>query len=52
MRIQLDIPEIEMVNAIELLACRNAILNVTIEVEQKQPIIEDDFNGINLASWQ
>ena len=31
MRIQLDIPESEMVNAVELLAMMNVVLKVTIE---------------------
>ena len=33
MRIQLDIPESEMANAIELLAWRQRVLKVTIELE-------------------
>jgi len=34
MRIQLDIPESRMGNAIELLAWRQRVLKVTVEVEQ------------------
>jgi len=34
MRIQLDIPESQMGNAIELLAWRQRVLKVTVEVEQ------------------
>ena len=33
MRIQLDIPESEMANAIELLAWRQRVLKVTVELE-------------------
>lgn len=44
MRIQLDIPESEMANAVELLACRNAILNVIVEIEAKPPIASSDFS--------
>jgi hypothetical protein len=33
MRIQLDIPESEMANAIELLAWRQRVLRVTVELE-------------------
>lgn len=35
MRIQLDIPESEMANAVELLAMRNVVLRVTVEAAQK-----------------
>lgn len=35
MRIQLDIPESEMANAVELLAMRNAVLRVTVEIAEK-----------------
>lgn len=35
MRIQLDIPETEMGNAVELLALRGMVLRVTIEAEAK-----------------
>lgn len=35
MRIQLDIPEAEMVNAVRLLAMREKVLKVTIEVEPR-----------------
>ena len=35
MRIQLDIPESEMANAVELLAMRNVVLRVTVEVAEK-----------------
>ena len=34
MRIQLDIPESEMANALELLTMRQAVLKVTVEVEK------------------
>ena len=34
MRIQLDVPESQMGNAIELLAWRQRVLKVTVEVEQ------------------
>jgi len=36
MRIQLDIPESEMANAIELLAWRQRILKVTVELENEK----------------
>jgi hypothetical protein len=39
MRIQLDIPETEMANAIELLALRGQVVKVTIEPE-KEPETE------------
>jgi hypothetical protein len=35
MRIQLDIPETEMGNAVQLLAMREKVLKVTIEVEER-----------------
>lgn len=35
MRIQLDIPESEMGNAIELLAMRDQVLRVTLEVQEE-----------------
>lgn len=35
MRIQLDIPETEMANAVELLTMRNVVLKVTVEVAGK-----------------
>lgn len=35
MRIQLDIPEIEMANAVELLAMRNVVLKVTVVVVER-----------------
>lgn len=35
MRIQLDIPETEMANAVELLAMRNVVLKVTVEAVEK-----------------
>lgn len=35
MRIQMDIPETEMANAVELLAMRNIVLKVTVEVAEK-----------------
>jgi hypothetical protein len=35
MRIQLDIPETEMANAVELLALRNVVLKVTVEIAEK-----------------
>jgi hypothetical protein len=35
MRLQLDVPETEMANAVELLAMRNVVLKVTVEVAQK-----------------
>lgn len=44
MRIQFDIPESEISNAVELLACRNAILNVTVEIETKPPITSSEFS--------
>lgn len=46
MRIQLDIPETELVNAIELLACRGVVLNVTIEAEPPQDITSMSFGDI------
>lgn len=36
MRIQLDIPETEVPNAIDLLAMRGKVLRVTVEVENEQ----------------
>jgi hypothetical protein len=36
MRIQLDIPESEMGNAIELLAWRQRVLKVTVELENAE----------------
>lgn len=36
MRIQLDVPEKEMANAVELLALRGVVLRVTIEAESQQ----------------
>lgn len=35
MRLQLDVPESEMANAVELLAMRNVVLKVTVEVAEK-----------------
>lgn len=35
MRIQLDVPETEMVNAVKLLAMRDVILRVTVEVVRR-----------------
>lgn len=36
MRIQLDIPETEVPNAVDLLAMRGKVLRVTVEVEQQE----------------
>jgi hypothetical protein len=36
MRIQLDVPESEMVNAIELLAWRQRVLKVTVELQNEE----------------
>lgn len=41
MRIQLDIPETEMGNAIELLTLRGQIVKVTIEPEKQKETEED-----------
>ena len=38
MRIQLDIPETEMENAIALIALRDVVLRVTVEVDDAQII--------------
>lgn len=38
MRIQLDIPETEMENAIALIALRDVVLRVTVEVDDAQVI--------------
>lgn len=35
-RIQLDIPETEVPNAVDLLAMRGKVLKVTVEVEQQE----------------
>jgi hypothetical protein len=42
MRIQLDIPESQMGNALELLTMRSKILKVTIEVSDKQRVTGND----------
>lgn len=36
MRLQLDVPETEMANAVELLALRGKVLRVTVEIETGQ----------------
>ena len=46
MRIQFDIPESEMGNAVGLLAMRDKVLRLTVEVvEQPKPVIVGDFTA-------
>lgn len=49
MRIQLDVPETEMANAVELLAMRGMVLRVTVEPEEK-PKEEKPKKGITRFS--
>lgn len=50
-RIMFDIPETELVNALELLACRNVVLNVTVEVALRSEVVssfEDLIGAIEI----
>lgn len=51
MRVQFDIPEIEMVNALELLACRGVVLNVTVEIEPPQQLTQPDSFSFDIPDY-
>jgi len=38
-RVMFDVPETELINALELLACRNVVLNVTVEVARRSEVV-------------
>jgi hypothetical protein len=50
MRLQLDIPETEMANAVELLAMRNVVLKVTVEIAEKPKEGERSEKGLTRFS--
>jgi hypothetical protein len=45
MRVQFDIPESEMGNAVHLLALRNVVLKITVEVEQSEPTKQEGIQA-------
>jgi hypothetical protein len=56
MRIQFDIPETEMANAVELLAMMNMVLRITVQTEKQLTSIGDgnglETRGKRKSAWK
>ena len=45
MRLQFDVPESEMAQAVRLIGLRDRVLRVTVEPEPDNKLSKDDLNG-------